>query len=131
MINVAIIGAAGRMGQALVRCSHLMNNVKLVAAVEQAASPFCGKDAGIAACCGDTGVKITHDLATAAQAASDKQKEAEAMMAKATAQVKAASDAAAPKDIVDIYVSAPIRVSVKPKAAPAPAPAASATTAQK
>jgi 4-hydroxy-tetrahydrodipicolinate reductase len=69
MINVAIIGAAGRMGQALVRCSHLMNNIKLVAAVEQAASPFCGKDAGIAACCGDTGVKITHDLSAAAQAA--------------------------------------------------------------
>jgi hypothetical protein len=40
--------------------------------------------------------------------------------------VKAASDAAAPKDIVDIYVSSPIRVSVKPKPAPAPA-----TTAQK
>ncbi|MCB1204192.1 MAG: serine protease, partial [Verrucomicrobiae bacterium] len=70
------------------------------------------------------------EMATAAKAAADKQKEAEAMMAKATAKAKAATTAAAPKDIVDIYVSAPIRVTVKPKAAPA-APAAPATTAQK
>lgn len=75
------------------------------------------------------------EMASAAKAAEAKQKEAEAMMTKMTAKVKAATDAAAPKDIVDIYVSAPIRVSVKPKAAPAPAPAAAAaapaTTAQK
>jgi hypothetical protein len=82
------------------------------------------------------------EMATAAKAAEAKQKEAEAMMSKAVAKVKAVTDAAAPKDIVDIYVSAPIRVSVKPKAAPAPAPApaapapakpapAPATTAQK
>ncbi len=69
------------------------------------------------------------EMDTAAKAAADKQKEAESMMAKATAKVKAASDAAAPKNIVDIYVSAPIRVSVKPKAAPAEG--APATTAQK
>jgi hypothetical protein len=73
------------------------------------------------------------EMASAAKAAEAKQKEAEAMMTKMTAKVKAATDAAAPKDIVDIYVSAPIRVSVKPKAAPAPAAAAPApaTTAQK
>jgi 4-hydroxy-tetrahydrodipicolinate reductase len=69
MIKVAIIGAAGRMGQALVRCSRLMNNIQLVAAVEQAASPLCGKDAGYAAGCGETGIKITHDLAAAARSA--------------------------------------------------------------
>ncbi len=57
------------------------------------------------------------EMATAAKAAEAKQKEAEAMMTKMTAKVKAATDAAAPKEIVDIYVSAPIRVSVKPKAA--------------
>lgn len=68
------------------------------------------------------------EMMSAAKAAEARQKEAESMMAKATAKVKAAAAAAAPKDIVDIYVSTPIRVSVKPKAE-AEAPAT--TTAQK
>lgn len=72
------------------------------------------------------------EMANAAKVAAEKQKEAEAIMSKAVARVKAASDAAAPKDIVDIYVSAPIRISVKAKAAAAPVPApVPATTAQK
>ncbi|MCB1234754.1 MAG: PPC domain-containing protein [Verrucomicrobiae bacterium] len=53
-------------------------------------------------------------MTAAAKEATEKQKEAEAVMAKADKEVKAATAAAAPKDIVDIYVSAPIRVSVKP-----------------
>lgn len=70
------------------------------------------------------------EMANAAKVAAEKQKEAEAMMAKATAKVKAVTDAAAPKEIVDIYVSAPIRISVKALPAPAPAPAPAATPAK-
>lgn len=69
MTTVAIIGAAGRMGQALVRCSHAMQNVTLVAAVERGACPMCGNDAGIVAGCGETGIRITNDLAAAARLA--------------------------------------------------------------
>lgn len=69
MTKVAIVGAAGRMGQALVRCSRLMPEIQLVAAVEQAACPLCGKDAGLIAGVGDIGVKITSDLGSAVKAA--------------------------------------------------------------
>ena len=48
-------------------------------------------------------------------------------MAKAVEKMKVVTDAAAPKDIVDIYVSTPIRVSVK---AAEPAPTAAVTTAK-
>jgi len=69
MIKVAIVGAAGRMGQALVRCSKLMPEIELVAAVDQAACPLIGKDAGMVAGLGDIGIKITHDLPAAVKAA--------------------------------------------------------------
>jgi 4-hydroxy-tetrahydrodipicolinate reductase len=69
MTKVAIVGAAGRMGQSLVRCSRLMPAIELVAAVEQAACPLVGKDAGLVAGIGETGVTITHDLAAAVAAA--------------------------------------------------------------
>lgn len=62
----------------------------------------------------------------AAQAAAEKKKQADAAMAAAEKKAKAVTSAAAPKDIVDIYVSRPIRISVKAKPAE---PAA--TTAQK
>ena len=65
MTKIAIIGAAGRMGQALVRCTRVMKNVQLIAAVEQPSCPLCGQDAGYAAGCGETGIKITSDLAAA------------------------------------------------------------------
>lgn len=60
----------------------------------------------------------------AAKIATGKQKVAEVALAEATKKLKAATDAAAPKDILDILASEPIRISVK--AAPvAAAPAAS------
>lgn len=68
------------------------------------------------------------EMANAAKIAAEKQKAAEAMMTKAVEKMKVVTDAAAPKDIVDIYVSRPIRVSVK---AAEPAPAAAVTTAKK
>lgn len=56
----------------------------------------------------------------AAASALEKQKSAEAALARATAHVKAMTAAAAPKDILDFLVSEPIRISVK--AAPAAKP---------
>jgi 4-hydroxy-tetrahydrodipicolinate reductase len=65
MIKVAIVGAAGRMGQALVRCSKVVTGMQVVAAVDTAACPLCGKDSGLIAGIGENGIKITHDLAAA------------------------------------------------------------------
>lgn len=67
------------------------------------------------------------EMASAAKVAAEKQKTAEAEMAKAVQKMKVVTDAAAPKDIVDIYVSKPIRISVK---APEPAPLAAPATAK-
>jgi len=69
MIKVTIVGAAGRMGQALVRCSKLMPEIQLVAAVDKASCPLCGKDAGMIAGIGDIGIVITSDLPAAVKAA--------------------------------------------------------------
>lgn len=69
MTQVAIVGAAGRMGQALVRCSKLMSGIQLVATVDHQACPLMGKDAGLIAGVGEIGVKITSDLAAAVKAA--------------------------------------------------------------
>ena len=65
MTKIAIIGAAGRMGQALVRCVTRMPDVKLCAAVEHAACPLIGKDAGLLAGTGDMDLLITSDLTAA------------------------------------------------------------------
>jgi len=56
--------------------------------------------------------KVT--MGQAAKGAADKQKQAESAMAEAVKRSKAAATAATPKDIVDIYVSEPIRIVVKP-----------------
>ncbi len=57
--------------------------------------------------------KIAATDAAAAKTAAEKQKQAEAAMAAATSRMKALSSAAAPADTVDIFVSEPIRISVK------------------
>jgi 4-hydroxy-tetrahydrodipicolinate reductase len=46
MIKVGIVGAAGRMGQALIRACLGTNGMSLAAAVERKDSPAVGKDAG-------------------------------------------------------------------------------------
>ena len=69
MTKVAIVGAAGRMGQALVRCSKLLPGLQVVAAVEAASCPLCGKDSGLISGIGENGIKITHDVAAAVKAA--------------------------------------------------------------
>ena len=55
--------------------------------------------------------------ANAAKIAAEKQKQAEAAKAAAEKKIKTVTAAAAPKDIVDIVVSKPIRISVKAKPA--------------
>ena len=53
------------------------------------------------------------EATNAAKSAVAKQKLAETALAEATKRLKTATDAAAPKDILDIFVSEPIRISVK------------------
>lgn len=47
MIRVAIIGAAGRMGRALLQATDEHKGLKLGAALEHSQSPFLGTDAGL------------------------------------------------------------------------------------
>lgn len=60
-MKLVVVGAAGRMGQTLVRLIHSIDGVTLHAAVERAGSPFVGKDAGEIAGLGPTGVIIGDD----------------------------------------------------------------------
>jgi 4-hydroxy-tetrahydrodipicolinate reductase len=63
MNSLVIVGAGGRMGQAIIRCLPAAPELKLVGAVDLWDSPLLGKDAG------DTGVKITSDLAAVVERA--------------------------------------------------------------
>lgn len=49
MTKIAILGAAGRMGQMLIRCTPHIPELKIVAAVETAGHPALGLDAGLTA----------------------------------------------------------------------------------
>ncbi|ANL26101.1 dihydrodipicolinate reductase 1 [Rhizobium phaseoli] len=60
-MKLVVVGAAGRMGQTLIRLIHSMEGVTLHAAVERTGSPFVGKDAGEIAGLGPTGVIIGDD----------------------------------------------------------------------
>ncbi len=57
-MKLVVVGAAGRMGQTLIRIIHAMPGAVLHAAVEREGSPFIGKDAGEIAGLGKTGVII-------------------------------------------------------------------------
>ena len=60
--RVVIIGAAGRMGQALVRCALSTEGVRLAGAVESPGHAAMGVDSGEAAGLAATGLPITDDL---------------------------------------------------------------------
>ena len=61
-MKLAIMGAAGRMGQELIRTVQATNGAAVVAgAIERAGSNALGKDAGQLAGVGDIGVPITDD----------------------------------------------------------------------
>ena len=59
MIQVAVSGAAGRMGRTLVRLIHESEDLKLVGAVEAAGHPCLGNDAGVLAGVGEAGVRLS------------------------------------------------------------------------
>lgn len=61
-ISVAIVGAAGRMGRALVQAIHAEVGMSVSAAVEQAGAPLVGADAGAVAGIGEIGVTIGSSL---------------------------------------------------------------------
>ncbi|MCL7997021.1 4-hydroxy-tetrahydrodipicolinate reductase [Brucella sp. 21LCYQ03] len=60
-IGLVVVGANGRMGQALIRAIHAINGAHLVGAIARPGSPFLGKDAGEVAGVGNLGVTITDD----------------------------------------------------------------------
>ena len=61
--RVVIAGAAGRMGQTLVRCARQDAGIVLAGAVECGGHPDLGRDAGELAGIGPVGVPVTGDLA--------------------------------------------------------------------
>lgn len=60
-MKLVVVGAGGRMGQALIRIIHETPGVTLHAAVAREGSPFIGKDAGDLAGTGSLGVPVTSD----------------------------------------------------------------------
>ncbi|TCL71970.1 dihydrodipicolinate reductase [Rhizobium sp. BK251] len=60
-MKLVVVGAAGRMGQTLIRLIHSTPATVLHAAIERPGSPFLGKDAGEVAGLGPIGVAITED----------------------------------------------------------------------
>jgi 4-hydroxy-tetrahydrodipicolinate reductase len=67
LTRVTIAGAAGRMGQALVRCCEQLEAVTLVGAVEAPGHAALGRDAGEFAAGRNVGVPLTDDLEAALQ----------------------------------------------------------------
>jgi 4-hydroxy-tetrahydrodipicolinate reductase len=60
-MKLVVVGAAGRMGQTLIRVIQEMPDAILHAAIEREGSPFVGKDAGELAGLGPLGVPVTVD----------------------------------------------------------------------
>jgi 4-hydroxy-tetrahydrodipicolinate reductase len=63
MINVAIAGAAGRMGRALIDATTRGDGLRLALALERAGSPALGADAGELAGLGKLGIVVSDRLA--------------------------------------------------------------------
>jgi 4-hydroxy-tetrahydrodipicolinate reductase len=61
-VRVGVVGAAGRMGTALVKALRDVPNARLTAAVDRPDSPAIGKDAGTLAGLEPEGVLVTADL---------------------------------------------------------------------
>jgi 4-hydroxy-tetrahydrodipicolinate reductase len=61
MKMVVVAGAAGRMGQTLLKAIHDAPGMRIHAAIERAGSPAIGKDAGELAGVGPIGVPVTTD----------------------------------------------------------------------
>lgn len=68
-MKLVVVGAAGRMGQTLIRAIDATDGVELSAAIEVAGSPHVGRDSGEMAGIGQNGIAITEDALTAFAAA--------------------------------------------------------------
>ncbi|MER9233791.1 4-hydroxy-tetrahydrodipicolinate reductase [Mesorhizobium sp. M0622] len=60
-MGLVVVGAAGRMGQALIRAIHTIPGARVAGAIERAGSPHIGKDAGELAGVGRLDVAIGDD----------------------------------------------------------------------
>ena len=60
-MGLVVVGAAGRMGQTLMRTIHSMEGAGVAGAIERAPAAFLGKDARETAGVGPLGVPITDD----------------------------------------------------------------------
>lgn len=60
-MRLAVVGASGRMGRALIRAVTEMKGATLSAAIEREGSEFLGKDAGELAGVGPLGIPVTDD----------------------------------------------------------------------
>jgi 4-hydroxy-tetrahydrodipicolinate reductase len=60
-MGLVVVGAAGRMGQALIRAIHSIPGASVAGAIERKGSPQIGQDAGQLAGVGTLGVKISDD----------------------------------------------------------------------
>ncbi|CAN7220713.1 4-hydroxy-tetrahydrodipicolinate reductase [Mesorhizobium sp. LjRoot246] len=60
-MGLVVVGAAGRMGQTLIRAIHTIPGARVIGAVERAGSPHLGKDAGELAGIGIINVAIGDD----------------------------------------------------------------------
>ncbi|MGL5114670.1 MAG: 4-hydroxy-tetrahydrodipicolinate reductase [Beijerinckiaceae bacterium] len=68
-MRLVVVGAAGRMGQALVRAVHAAPGFALAGAIEREGSSVLGQDAGSVAGVGPLGVAVTDDPLSAFAAA--------------------------------------------------------------
>ena len=68
-MKLVVVGAAGRMGQTLIRAIDAVDGVTVSAAIEVAGSPQLGNDSGELAGIGTNGVPITDDALSAFAAA--------------------------------------------------------------
>lgn len=66
MTKIAIAGAAGRMGRALIEATQIAEFATLTAAIERSGHPLLGQDIGEIAGVGKLGVVLSDDLNTAA-----------------------------------------------------------------
>jgi 4-hydroxy-tetrahydrodipicolinate reductase len=63
-VKLAVFGASGRMGQAVVRLAHAASDIQIVGAISGAEDPALGRDAGEVAGIGTIGVELTADLSS-------------------------------------------------------------------
>ncbi len=67
MTRIAISGAAGRMGRALINACQQTEGLSVTVALERGGHELLGSDAGVVAGVGELGIKITSDLVVAAE----------------------------------------------------------------